>query len=1178
MRITDGRLLATPTDLVGFAACDHLAAQELEAARGAIGRPERQDPTLDLLARTGEAHERAYLDDLAARGIAVTCIEDPDGAGGAAGTAALSGPRLREAAARTAEAVARGDAALFQATFVDESGPVTWVGKADFLLRVDDPTRGHAGAPRYEPVDAKLARQVTAGAALQLACYAELLELLQGSPPERVHVLLGDGQRAAIRLRDVDAAYRQIKRRFEEAVTGGLGATYPEPVGHCAVCRWLEVCAARRTDDDHLSLVPHLSVEQARKLAGYAGITTVAELAAAPDDLSVPGIGDEPLARLRRQARVQVRSREAGRVVYELAEPTGEADHGLARLPEPSPGDLFLDLEGDPFYDADGLEYLFGLGWVDADGSFGFRAFWAHDRDEERTAFEALVDEVEARRAAHPDLCVYHYAPYERTALGTLAGRHATREATIDRWLRAGLLVDLYPVVRQGLVVGADSYSLKALEPLYLEGAQARTGEIGVAADSIVEYERWRHTADPAILDRLEHYNREDVRSTWQLREWLEARRAEAEARFGWALPRPQPGDGEPSEATAEADEATAALAAALVGAASSADAGWRGLLAHLLDWHRREDRPAWWRYFHRLDLADDPLALDDDPECVAGLTYEGVVEQVKQSLVHRYRHDPDSEHKFTVSETVLDPHTERDNQHLAEGEQPVAGPGTVHDIDHAAGTIDLRRRASSTAAHPRALIPQPTIDNRVLREALRRVAGEVIAGSGRYAAAEALLRRELPRLAGHAGGAALYSPGADDAADAAVGLAPRLDASVLTIQGPPGSGKTYTGARIVGDLVARGRTVGVCAHSHLAITKLLDEVAEQAAAAGQTVRILQRGPEDKTSTRSDVTRAGANPDVANALDDGEVDVVGGTPWLFSRAELDGSFDHLVIDEAGQLSLANTVAVATAAASLLLIGDPQQLAQPSQGTHPPGAGVSALAHLLGEHATVPPERGVFLDRTRRLHPELCTYVSATSYDDRLSPIDGLERQRIDRTHPALEGAGLRWMAVDHHGDRTSSWTEAREVAATYQWLRDGGFTDADGARRQLTADDILVVAPYNAHVARLRAHLGPQARVGTVDRFQGQQAPVVIVSLATSDPAHAPRGMEFLYDPNRLNVAVSRAQALAVVVASPRLLDADCRTLRHLTLLNGLCRLTEHAATLPRLDDLVASGALTESR
>jgi len=377
-------------------------------------------------------------------------------------------------------------------------------------------------------------------------------------------------------------------------------------------------------------------------------------------------------------------------------------------------------------------------------------------------------------------------------------------------------------------------------------------------------------------------------------------------------------------------------------------------------------------------------------------------------------------------------------------------------------------------------------------------------------------------------------------------------------VQGPPGSGKTYSGARMILDLVDAGKKVGVTALSHKAIGNLLAEIADAAVERDEKVTILQKADLDDACDHPGIASTSENDDVTFALAEGEAQVVGGTQWLWARPDMAGSVDVLVVDEAGQLSLANVVAMGGATSSVILLGDPQQLSQPSKGIHPEGAGVSALEHLLGQHATVSADRGMFLDTTWRMHPDVCAFVSESFYEGRLHSEPSCARQRV-ADGPWVGGTGLRWAPVHHEGNRVTSAEEVAEVVRGVDALVGREFTDREGVTRPMTLDDVLVVAPYNAHVARLVEALPEGARVGTVDKFQGQEAPVVIFTMATSSGDDLPRGLDFLLSLNRLNVAVSRAQALAVLVFSPSLLEVNVRSVQQLILANALCRFAEVA-------------------
>ena len=1204
MQLIDGRPVFAATDLVGFLACEHLVGLELAALAGLVERPERMDPEMDLIAKRGDEHERRYLEGLEEGGRRVTRISED-------ATLPDRRRRLTAAADATRRAIERGDEVVYQATFFDGR----WLGLADFLIRVERPS--DLGAWSYEVVDTKLARHVKASALLQICSYVEQLTRVQGVEPERMHVALGGSARAveAHRVADYMAYYRMVKAAFEARVAaaglagggpdgvvpdaggseagdravagpnaggpdgvGPLGVayppigTYPEPVEHCDVCRWSQLCAARRRADDDLSLVAGAPTRMRSALKGR-GVPTRRGLAGLELPLAEPldDVGPRALQTCRDQARIQVRGQDEGKMLYELLPPsrlrdaTLEPNRGLTSLPPPRPGDLFFDIEGDPFALDDGVDYLFGIlepGILGPGGEPTFHVFWAVDEsgqvthESEKRAFEQTIDLMMDRLATDPEIHIYHYAPYEPTAAGRLMGRHATRELEVDRLLRGKVFVDLFRAVRQGLRASVESYSIKKLEPLY---GLAREEGLRDAGSSIVAFETWlaetetgtaraRLPGTNATLRSIEAYNRDDCVSNWRLRDWLEERRPELACRIGEALPRPGPAEPEATEALSEHLAHVAQVSEVLcegvpeeaANRTPAQHASW--LLAQLMSWHRREDKAFWWRFFHLMnELTDEERIAEREP--IGGLELVECLGPVARSTVYRYRF-PEQEHAIEVGTEVSDPATGR-------------SPGSVVALDEAAATLDLRRGPATDGPHPTSLVPSGHVATTPLRDSLLRV-GEWVAehgidGPGEYRAARELLLRRAP-----GGGAGPLTRPDEEALDAALRIAPSLAGNCLAVQGPPGSGKTYLGAASIVELVRLGRVVGVTANSHKVIGHLLDEVVERAAERGVKVRIGQKTDSTRDCTSNSAVPFGSNGALLGAIEAGELDVIGGTAWVWSRPEFAGRLDALVVDEAGQLSLANAVAVSPAARNLILLGDPQQLDQPLQGTHPPGAEVSALGHVLGKDSTMPADRGLFLERTRRLHPDLCRFTSEAFYEGRLESAKGLEIQDLEAPG-GLSGTGVRFVAATHAGQ---SPEEADLVAGLVEGLVDGGaiWTDMKGDRHPVTWDDVLVVAPYNAQVAEIERRL-PAARVGTVDKFQGQEAPVSIYSMTTSTPEEAPRGMEFLYSLNRLNVATSRARCLAAVVGSPALVRVRARTPRQMRLANALCLFLEMGAT-----------------
>ena len=855
--------------------------------------------------------------------------------------------------------------------------------------------------------------------------------------------------------------------------------------------------------------------------------------------------------RVREQARLQVEARLAGAPVFELMQPI-EPEKGLCRLPQPSPGDLFLDLEGDPFAGENGREYLFGLVSLNDAGQPVYQARWGLTSTDEARAFSEVVGLIMDAWARHPGMHVYHYAPYEPAALKRLMGRFAEREKEIDSLLRAGRFVDLYAVVRQGVRAGVERYSIKSLEPLY---AFTRGVPLLDANRSLRAMEQALELDLPALItpqvrDTIQGYNEDDCVSALRLREWLESLRAGLEAK-GQEVPRPQPKESAASENVTEREQRVTALRTKLLEGVSlepgtrDADQQARWLLAYLLDWHRREDKASWWEYFRLRDLPEEELF--DEPQAIADLEFAQRVEIILSkkgkptgSVIDRYRY-PTQEMEVR-----------RGDELKLKTEEKF---GEVVHVNRAERSIDIRKGPKMADVHPSSAFEHKYVNVEVIEDAIFAI-GESFAGGEADMLAVRLLRAEAPSTIS----GTFENRSGETAVDFAVRVGSDLAQSVLAIQGPPGAGKTFTGAQMICALVAQGKRVGVIATGHSVIRHLLDAVAEAAAKLGRNDVTLGHKVDDANADGSSVLKIGDNQAALEALQSGEIKVLGGTAWLWSRPEFAKSVDVLFVDEAGQMSLANVLAVTQAAHSIVLLGDPQQLEQPKKGTHPEGVGLSALQHMLGSHVTIPAGRGIFLPETWRLSRDIATFTSEAFYEGRLRSKPGLERQQL--VGSAFTGRALWAVDVKHEGNRNASDEEVEAVDQLVTALLKSGsrWVDELGREAQITGRDILVVAPFNAQVGRLAEKLAPRGvAVGTVDKFQGQEAPVAIYSMTASSPEDAPRGLEFLYSLNRLNVATSRARCAVFVVANPRLFAPDCKTPRQIKLANALCRYRELA-------------------
>ncbi|HXN53443.1 MAG TPA: TM0106 family RecB-like putative nuclease [Candidatus Acidoferrum sp.] len=1135
MKLAFEQIRLSATDLSNHLACRHVTTLDLQVVRGEKRAPDWAAPDLVVIRERGERHEAAYLAYLAQQKklqvVNLSEIKDE-----------------RELLEKTRRLMEEGAEVIAQGALTEGY----WFGRPDVLRRVSK--RGPKWDWSYEVVDTKLARETKAGTILQISMYSELLEKAQECAPERMWVIPPgeDFAGEAYRVAEYAAYFRYVKDRLARAAQNGGGSgTYPEPVAHCDVCRWFRECDTQRRGEDHLSLVAGIRRQQRNQLEEW-DTETMAKLAVLPVPLQErPKHGSrEAIERVREQGRVQVTGRSEKRLVHEPLLPVADG-MGLCRLPEPSANDVFVDLEGDPFVEQSGLQYMFGFAFKNAGDEWSYEKRWALNCEEEKKGFEWLVDEIMRRREANPKMHVYHFGAYEPGTLKRLMGMYATREDQIDRLLRAGVLVDLHQAFKQSTLASVEEYSLKKIEAFYRFERKTPL-DVSRAAMRYVEHRLelgWGDEELPkSIREAMEGYNSEDCFSAAKLRDWLEARREELVER-GVSVPRPPEKTGDPSEKLQEKLDRAAALTQRLSEGIPANAKAWseeqsaQWLLAQLLSWHRREDKRAWQEGYRFAEMEDEEL-LDER----VGLTRMRFVERVdagRQVPTDRYMFDQQKSN-VRVGKSVYF----WDDRF-----------GEVVAIDHAQGIADIKKMKRTADVHPPTVYMwDAPLNTDAQAGSLYRigdwVASKEVDAHGPYRAGRDLLLRRPPRLLN---GEKLKPLASEKPENTASRIALALDDSVFAIQGPPGSGKTYTGARMICELVKRGKKIGVTALSHKVIRNLLEAVVEAGREKGvDGVRCMHRQPGGEESDGVAVAKKD-NEEAWDALHSRRTNVLGGVSWLWSPEPAFESVDVLFIDEAGQMALADVIAVSQAAKNMVLLGDPQQLERPLKGSHPGGAEKSALEHLLNGRKTIPEDMGFLLPESWRLHPEVCKFTSEVFYEGKLSS-HAIARSRVLEGHAWLERPGLWFVPVEHEGNRNSCAEEVEVAARIVEGLlkpKVKWFYGAGNSRR-LKEEDILIVAPYNAQVADLSVRL-PKMRIGTVDKFQGQEAPVVIYSLTTSSPEEAPRGMEFLYSLNRLNVATSRAMSNVIVVGSPKLLEPDCRTPRQMQLANALCRYRELA-------------------
>ena len=1146
MRKDKKRYLYTPSDLLEFLSSSFatwMTRRWLDDPTAA--QPDAESAQQRSLGEHGRRHEQAFLKQLRDQGRQVYRV-----------------PSGGDRAALTRSAMQAGHEVILHGVLAEADR----LGEADFLIRVTAPSR--LGDYAYEPWETKLARTLRPEFVIQLCAYADLLEAVQGQRPEQLHCVTGDGRAHAFRTADYVYYYRALKSAFVAFLAGFDPDSPPLPNPWDENGRWQSHAEGLLESSDHLCRVANISQTQVEKLHA-AGIQTLRGLAET-ERKHVARLDDAVFVRLRDQARLQLASARTDRPAYHIVEPTPDDPRkGLALLPPQSPLDVYFDIEGYPLLRG-GLEYLFGVTCLEH-GAPRFLDWWAHDAAQEKRAFEGFVDWVFARWQADPALHIYHYANYEVAAVRRLMGRYGTRETEVDELLRHNVFVDLYTLVRQGLRVGEPRYSLKNIESLYRD--TRRTGPVSTAFDSVLAYENWLASGQPRdwraspVLREIRDYNRDDCESTWQLTEWLRER--QREAGIAWLPPGAGPAkEGEEPQRAAEPNprHELAERLLADIPQLEQERAGdtqrWQTqeMLGNVVEFHRREDKPVWWATFDRQAMSEQELV--EDLDCLGGLRRESDRPiPIKRSAGFWYTFDPDQDTKLTQGASCFFAHD-------------LDMTTDIHELDRDAGRVCLKfgpTKLTQLGGDPPparlSLIPNEHVSAEVIAKAIEHTARSWHEDRQLSPALADFLARRPPRLssAPRSDSRALVAPG-EDLRAAALRLVSGLDQSTLCIQGPPGTGKTTLAAAVIVSLLGQGKRVGISSNSHAAILNLMQKCAEQQ--NGQLACLKVGGPADAPffhhcqGARHVTSIRYAAPELDR------VGLIGGTAWAFSAASMRDQLDYLFVDEAGQVSTANLIGMSASSRNLVLLGDQMQLGQPIQGSHPGHSGQSALDYLLQGRATIPETLGLFLDTTWRLHPRLCHFISETMYDGRLRAApptkNRLVRRPADGGRHIRHEAGLVFVPAEHTGNTQASAEEVGLIREIVHELLGRELTDEQGQPAGTVGlDDILLVAPYNMQVRRLQAALGDQARVGSVDKFQGQEAAIVIVSMCASHGEASPRGIDFLFNRNRLNVALSRARSLAIVVAHPGLARTRCATLDHMAAVNVFCRVVEDGSRAP---------------
>ena len=1123
MQLIDGSFVISSQDLVSNLECSHKLHLNLGSTLKLIEKPKQEDPALEIIMQLGIEHEKRVLDELSKKKNVVQ-LDQP--------TYSITG--FQEAWQQTKAAIDSVVDVIYQATVFTED----FVGFIDFLVKATDETgtalRDDLGRVIYEPVDTKSARSAKKNAVIQVAAYCEALVRLNQPSPINARLWLGNDTEWSAPASKLIPLAREVRERTIEFLKTHNDLPEPlwgAPVSACTNCVWKKHCESGRVKDRDLSLVQGIYGVTRRKLLSNE-IKTIDDLAKLNPAENPPDISKITFGNLVEQAKIQVKAEVSGQIETEIKNKTI-----LSHLPERCEGDIWFDMEGDPYANSgSGLEYMFGVGYLDAD-EFAFRTFEGSNSAEEKQAFENFIDYLVGQIAQYPEMHIYHYASYEKTAITKLSVKYATREDEVYRILSEGRLVDLYNVVRGSFRISTPSLSIKDVEHIY-RGNRNKDG-VTNAMDSVIQYEAYLALVDQEnlveandVLAGIRNYNRDDCQSTYELDTWIRDQINEQ----GIPYLGPIKSEFEVEENLSQAIATNLLLDVPINPEERSVTEQAVASMAASVMYHSRESKPFWWNVFElaraskeELEVASDAVAFDQVK--AGGWAISGRQTKYRRTVTIECL-TTDLRDYFEVGSSV----------HLLY-KQGQLGMFNLTDAPGGFSTgklLEIRGRGKFAVIEeyegsekekwnvlPIGLTPGRDVNNKPLVNQLAQLGAETLSvlnlGNKEFpekAWADILLRRKprqmsnktLPKLATNH----------ESIREALI----ESENSYIAVQGPPGTGKTYTGSRVVSELVQDGWRVGVVAQSHAVVEQFMDKVRQKSPyipmakkAKGESVLPYHK---DKVAEWAELQPGGF--------------LIGGTAWTFVNPKIkDLNLDLIVIDEAGQFSLANTIAVASTTKKVLLLGDPQQLPQVSQGAHPEPVEIAALAHLLDGRSTIPDDFGYFLDKSFRMHSEVTKKVSELQYDGKLKSSASTNNRSLNGVEP-----GVHRIEVSHLDNRVASEQEANAVKDLIFNLQGKKWNEETGQpSRSLGQSDFIVVAPYNAQVRMIRRTLDAngldEVQVGTVDKFQGREAVIAIVSMTTSSDENLPRGIDFLLSPNRLNVAISRAQWAAYIVHSPEL-------------------------------------------
>ena len=1062
--------------------------------------PKNIDPWLEIIRKIGIEHEESYLEDLKKTEDIYEIENNLD---------------FSEKERQTDEAIKNGVKIIYQPFLKFKN----YTGSPDFLVKNNN---------IYEPWDIKSAFKLKPENILQICHYSYILNKKYEINSKYGKIILRDRSVENIEIEKFYDYFCNINFRIQNFIFEKKDEPYPTKCNLCNVCEYKIYCENIWKKDDHLNQVANISKKQINILEKN-DISTLNKLSNLNEKSEIKGINKNSLELLVDQSKLQREYIDNNKLDYKIIfdqkkkinDPSKQI--GFEILPNPDPNDLFFDIEGYPMYydsvyKSSGLEYLFGVFYKSFDKHV-FKKFIAVNYKQEKKAFEELIEFLYSHLKSNKNAHIYHYNSYEETALKKLSQKYETKISEVDFILREKKLIDLYKVVKDSVILSTENYRLKTIEKFY---KLDREEDIASGQDSLVAFEKYLESGHDEILQEIIKYNEQDCKSLIHLQEWL-------------IKIKPKNIDSYKPMETQEMSERAIEQKNQenennqKISQIKNENDEIKNILRELNFYNRKEQRSDWWNHFSNIEK--DTEDLIEDSNCIGGLRKISEEENGSNKIVNLIY--PDQITKMKAGDSVLD--------------QNGLNRIIITKIDYSKNQISIRIRKDKLI--PVSLTPSSPLNTRSIDNAVSDFIKNYEYKNS-YPAIKDFLSRNNSR----------YKSSVDIHNSSIESISKKiknLNNSYLVIQGPPGTGKTYTTSRIIVDLIKNKFRVAIVCHSHKAILNLVEAIDEYSISIGFKFNGVYNSGSRKLE--NDLS----NIEIINTskIDAKNYDLVAGTAWALSNSkhredsEKIKNFDYIFFDEAGQISISKLIASSMSSKNIIMIGDHMQLPQPSTGNTEGESSLSPIEYLLKDQNTISDDKGIFLSNTYRMHKNICDFISESFYENRLMSDKSTKNQNIinEKNKDILNGIYL--IDPKHSGFSVQNEIEAKEIKKIYEKLINKNWKDRDNKIQKITNKDILVISPFNAQVNLLKQILGDTAKVGTIDNFQGQEAPIVIISYVSSNPETIPRGSDFFFDFRRLNVSLSRAKCLAIIMLNQDLLEFHCNTIEDMERLNFFCKL-----------------------